>query len=244
MHCGCRVQYPRCVPGKKLFAALVQSQAQFQAASGKDRDILWEDVAAAHRAYDDHLHGWRQGDMRVRRSENETWRLERRQGGQWIFQCGMTTGEALRAKLREQGFWRYAQIDPGMPQDHLTGYYHQRTTLTRHLRDTLEHIPPLTEPLWHEVQGKEFTQQWRIALSFEERLTELALLIAVLVGRHPQPLTPVERLHIQRRAVHWLLSHGIEHVEAPDLRTIALLIEKAIYSGPHPECLSSRRRQA
>jgi hypothetical protein len=226
MNCGCTLTlyHPQCAIGGELFATIDQSQQAFQTASGERRETAWEALAQARIAYTDHVHGWRQGDMRIRQ-EGGRWRLERRHQEQWIFQVSMTGEETLRVWLKGHRFWRYAQIDGGEPQDRLTGYYHQRNAPASQIRIDGVNTPFPTGPGEQEMQ-RHVPQS---AHAEVDQKTEMALLIAVLVGRFARPLTVVDRLSLQRKAVHWLLSRGgMQQIEAGEWHVIDLLIEQAI----------------
>jgi hypothetical protein len=231
MNCGCTMHHPMCAVGVELFTTFVWFQQQWHAAPAEQQEKHWEDVSSARGAYIDHVQGWRQGDVRVRQQKG-SWRLERRQREQWTFQFGMTGEETLRAWLKAQGFWRYAQIDIGETQDRLTGYYHQRTSRAG---DDSENNAATTKPLWQDGQRNAPSHAQKGDPPFEDHLsaevdqtTEMALLIAVLVGRFSHPLTLVDRLSLQRKAVSWLVSRGVQQIGADERHTIAVLIEKAI----------------
>ena len=227
MNCGCTMHHPMCAVGVELFTTFVWFQQQWHAAPGEQQEKHWEDVSSARSAYIDHVQGWRQGDVRVRQ-EKGTWRLERRHREQWAFQFGMTGEETLRAWLKAQGFWRYAQIDIREPQDRLTGYYHQRAS---RVESSLGNAAAITKPLWQDGQRDAPSHAQKGDPPFEDhgdQATEMALLIAVLVGRFSHPLTLVDRLSIQRKAVSWLVSRGVQQVGAGERHTIAVLIEKAM----------------
>lgn len=224
MNCGCTLQHSQCALGEELFTAILQLQQAFHATSGEQRDTAWEALSQARIAYSDHMHGWRQGDVRIRQ-DGGRWLLERRHQEQWTFQLSIAVEETLRVWLKGHRFWRYAQIDGGEPQDRVTGYYHQRNGRVRQTRldglntsfttgllpqETRRHVPPLMP------QAK------------VDQKAELALLIALLVGRSPRQLTVVDRLYIQRKAVNWLVSSGIQPIEAGDRQAIDIFIEKAI----------------
>ncbi len=225
MNCGCTMHHPMCAVGVERFAALVRSQQQLKRVPGEEQEKHWEDVSSARSAYIDHVQGWRQGDVRVRQ-EKGTWRLERRQREQWAFQFGMTGEKTLRAWLKAQGFWRYAQIDGGESQDRLTGYYHQRASRADR---GLENTAATTKPLWQDGQRDAPSHAQKGDWSADvDQTTEMVLLIAMLVGRFSHPLTLVDRLSIQRKAVSWLASRGQHQIGAGERNTIAVLIEKAM----------------
>lgn len=228
MQCGCTIEHPACARGEALFTALVQAQYHFTTASGENREEQWEMFSQARIAYLDHVHGWRQGDLRVR-NQGGTWLVEQHQQAQWPLQFGTTDGTELQAWLKQR-FWRYAQLDEMGFRDHLTGYYHQRP-LPAHLSDCSREE---TRPMARLLVGQQRRHPWSaISLSKEavrpevDRKTQIALVIAVQIGHTSQPLTPLDHLSLQRKAIDLLLSSGEQRIEAEDITWIQAVIEEA-----------------
>lgn len=223
MQCGCTMYYPGCASGEALFAALIQAQHRLNTASREDREGQWATFSLARLAYLDHLHGWRQGDFRVR-NQRGTWLVEQHQQDQWPLQFGTNNETELRNWLRES-FWRYAQLEEVECRDRLTGYYHRRPSPTALGENSWEH----TRPLAQVVMG----QQREHALSTEaaqpelDCRTQVALLIAVQIGHASHPPTPLESLTLQRKAVDLLVSSREQPIRAEDITWIQVVMEEA-----------------
>ena len=227
MRCGCSLQRPECAVGKRLFAALMQASQRVALLTERERAQQWEQVHRARRAYVDHVWGWRQGDVRVRYEEGR-WCLERREREQWVFRVVGREEAALHAWLKEQGFWRYAQLDGDGQKDRLTGYYHQRTTSGEQARSPVASAVAQTLPKDAHRPSQEAVPLEHVLRPELDLKTQLALVIAVLVGRETPPLTPGDRLSIQRKAVEWLLVQGVPLIREDEVKTITILIEEAI----------------
>ncbi len=230
MQCGCTLEHPGCARGEALFTVLVQAQYHFTTASREDREEQWETFSQARIAYLDHMRGWRQGDLRVR-NQGGTWLVELHQQDQWLLQFGTSNGTELQAWLKQR-FWRYAQLDEMEFRDHLTGYYHQRPLLA-HLSDGGQEE---TRPIARLVVGQQRRNAWsatdlsKEAMRLElDRKTQVALMIALQIGHASHPLTPMDHLSLQRKAVDLLLSNGEQCIEAEDIAWIQVVIEEATH---------------
>ncbi|HZO71015.1 MAG TPA: hypothetical protein VFB60_02365 [Ktedonobacteraceae bacterium] len=225
MRCGCTMNYPGCTRGEALFAALIQAQHRLNATPREDREEQWAAFSLVRLAYLDHLHSWRQGDLRVRH-QGGTWLVEQHRQDRWPLQFGTSNEAELRHWLRE-GFWRYAQLEDVELRDRLTGYYHRRPSPA--LLSDSSQAP--TRPLAQVVMG----QQWEHARSTEPVKPELdcktwvALLIAVQISHASHPLTPLESLALQRKAVDLLVSSGEQPIRAEDITWIQAVMEEAAH---------------
>jgi hypothetical protein len=206
MLCGCTSRQPVCEIGQALFAAFIGARHDLYVARGDMREQAWEHYFVARINYHDHLHGWRQGDARVR-IEDESWLVERHELEGWVLSFAMSVPAFLQATLKEQGLWRYAQLEPGLPRDPLTGYYHQRTSLHK-----IVHTPPSTGfPPTSLLQA----HRWRYLCYLQEvhpllmaalrqehdAKRRIALLVRSLRPHEGEKLTPLARLHLQRRVL-------------------------------------------
>jgi hypothetical protein len=219
MNCGCTIHYPVCAVGEKLFAALVQTQ-QLSPGPSVQQESRQKAFPNARALYLDHIYGWRQGDVRMR-FEQGRWLLETRQQELWSFQLATSDDGALRAWLKERGFWRYAPITWGQPWDRLTGYYHQRDRAPSHSHQA---------SLAGLEQSVEQQETLLLASFRPERdpKTQMALLVGVLVGCSSQPLSLRDRLAIQRKAVHQFVSGGGELTNRHDVKQVMAIIDDAI----------------
>jgi len=217
------MDYPGCARGEALFAVLIQVRHHLNTASREDREEQWKTFSLARLAYLDHLHGWRQGDLRVRH-RGRTWLVEQRQQDQWLLQFGTSDEAELRRWLRE-GFWRYAQLEDVELRDRLTGYYHRRPAPA--VISDSSHAP--TRPLAQVVMRQQrqhvpSTEGTRPELDCR---TRVVLLIAVQIGCASHPPTPLESLTLQHKAVDLLVSSGEQPIRAEDITWIQAVMEEA-----------------
>lgn len=202
--CKCTREQPACVAGKELFAVQQQVATHPQA------------YYQAYLAYHDHLEGCRQGDLKICKALT-SWRIEHRQQGQWVPYFNTPEMVPLRAWLKAQHAWRYAQIEAGQPQDHLTGYYHlpQRVVQQEHTQATVSQRAPKK----NSAQDEERTAASSRAMS---------MLIALVIGSAQPLLTPLDRLLVQRKVIGLLLTAQGTQVSEIDIHLIDSLIDEAI----------------
>lgn len=233
MRCGCTIQYPCCARGEELFTALVQSHHRLNTASREDREEQWDAFYQARIAYLDHMQGRRQGDLSVR-YQGGTWLVEQRHQEQWPLQFSTTNDAELQIWLK-QSFWRYAQLDGDEYRDRLTGYYHRRPSPAHPSDSSAEQTRPLARLVVGQQKGDALPYPQvatdpskEVERPMLELRTQVALVIAVQVGHAPQPLTPLDYLSLQRKAVDVLLSSNVQRIEAEDLTWIQIVIDEAV----------------
>jgi hypothetical protein len=206
MLCGCTAQDAVCPVGQALFAAYIGAGRDLHVAGGNTREQAWDRYHMARINYQDHLHGWRQGDARVR-IEDESWLVERHELEGWVLSFAMSVPAFLQATLKEQGLWRYAQLEPGLPRDPLTGYYHQRAyRLERIMPSTSATSFSATSLQAHRYRSLCYLQEVHplltVALRREHDVKRrIALLVRCLRPREGGRLTPLARLQLQRRVL-------------------------------------------
>ena len=228
MRCRCTTDYPGCARGEVLFAALIQAQHHLNTASREDREEQWKTFSLARLAYLDHLHGWRQGDLRVRH-RGRSWLVEQRQQDQWPLQFGTSDEAELQRWLRES-FWRYAQLDGQEYRDRLTGYYHRRSSPAFLSESSRVHTRPPAQPAMGPRRGhtrSALDPSKEVARPELDCRTRVALMIVVQIGHASHPLTPLDHLTLQRKAVDLLLANG-ERIAAGDITWIQVVIEEAV----------------
>ncbi len=212
MSCGCTSQQPACNAGRTLFAAFIRAGSDLQFSHGDARERAWDHYYQAQIAYQDHLHGWRQGDVRVR-IEGEDWVVERHELQGWVLSYVMSVPALLYATLRAQGLWHYAQLGQDQPRDTLTGYYHQRRAFPSGYITTT-HLPHVPLHHWRYLT---FQQQIEpLLMQMVHRESDIRQMISHLVvhllpvTRVGQWLTPLEHLHVQRRILGALMASGVD----------------------------------
>jgi hypothetical protein len=219
MPCGCTPQQPACDEGHALFDAYVRAGRDLHLSRGSAREQAWDNYYTHRIAYHDHLHGWRQGDVRVR-IEGEDWIVERHDLEDWVLSFTMSVPAILHACLRAQGLWRYAQLEEDQTRDRLTGYYHQRAApLIEHI--TTAHLPRVQLYRWRYLAFQQMVDPLLDATGGEH---DLQWLVTHLVFHlRDQQLDP---LHLQRRVLGALMAAGVDLTRIP-LSTLTRSIDIA-----------------
>ena len=214
--CGCTHARPApgCVQGAELYAAWIRAEHVRQ---GSEEQWAHE----AEHAYLNHVEGRRPGELLVRR-DCDGWSVEWRLGSQWVFQFGTTDEVWLRAWLKEQGYWRYAQVERGDVQDRLTGFYRVRVTIAAPPVSTAGPTMPL--PVLRRSGEETFDAQQEVEINLK---TRLAMLIAGLLAGSAAPLGASERLQVQRQAIAFLLQQGTPSVGPAEVHLIDALMAEA-----------------
>jgi hypothetical protein len=229
--CGCTKQGPgsTCERGKRLFATATQAfQSLGEGAKAIAADERWAAYTIAYLAYQDHLRGWWEGDVKVQRHMG-TWMISLRSCGRWIVHFGIQDESLIHEWLHIRGYQQLVGMGREA-KDHLSGYYRKG--------DEHVHVGQMPSLLSKEGSaGLNRGGKHTGGLAKDEGLsappsrvdlkTQMAISIALLVARIPHSPTLVEQLLVQRRAANLLRTRG-RQIGPQDEQTLRELIEEAV----------------
>ncbi len=230
--CGCTLGGPGCEQGHKLFAQAEHTLSTIQIPSWEGGPP-WINYHLARLVYLDHLNGLQEGDVKVRQ-ERGNWAAYRRSCGQWIV---WLEGEEqqLLARLHLGGYRKSGPRLTNSPIARSLGYYRKQES--RAAPGETPASASLTEPGARD--GMAVSEQAVLPTASQinpptglDLKTQVTLLIALLVGEFPRPLTAVDRLWVQQRATSLLMAHGMA-IGLQDERAIVELIDGAVQQKGH-----------
>lgn len=241
--CGCTPQQAdaTCERGSKLFAVASHAFHDLSKGTAPLTNARRQTYTLAHRAYLDHLRGWREGDRKVLR-RRDTWIVYVRLSGEWVFHFETSNDTLLQEWLAMKGYQQFVKGGGKQTQDQLAGYYRTTGESTHPLapfKQTSSHgaLPSSSESL----AGLDMLAPAPFSSSVDLK-TRIAVSLALYVTRIPHTPALLDRLHLQQHATKLLLAHRIP-IGPRDGQTLRALIDEAIQQNEEMKAVSRQQTQ-
>jgi len=229
MKCRCTMTVPQCNLGHLLFTELIQVQGLWSTAFEEKKKEMWQRYIQAHHAYRRHIEGWHDNDIRVERVMGG-WEIKHLDGKPLLYFRAAEEAH-LQQWFVEQGFSRYAMLGENELQDQYTGYYRKpHSPATAHAKRNAQALRGSEQPgaALPSTRAEDIPSNMVLPTIVDPKM-RIAMLITTLVNRFSRPLTLVDRLLVQRRAVDLLLHYGVQSVGPREIQIIDGVIEEALH---------------